>query len=188
MYTFIASVVFSLLLAGILYRKNIQHRKTEVAFLIVVVSLVVSGVVNGVVGSQYPYRTEVKKVVSLADKSYTSEIQLLDTVYELEGTCVSYDIQQDDDSSFSEQVIDLGFWNLYPKNTRVEFLPEGDTVPELKILHDKRDIKTRWVSKWGSPRLFRRFEVYLPRDSVHEALYEHLTEIFYKDGEDDDAS
>ena len=186
MYTFGIFALIGFLISGLIFRKEIKQNQFAVGVIVVLVTLIGTGIVNGI----YGLRIEPKEVVVKTKecKEFTSHIILPDTTYTLGTTCIDFEYEMEKDSTISDCDINLvGAFRdpIYQKGKdrlRISFLPNGSKkIPYFEIIRNKRVPENNWVSSFGLPRTGERiYHVYLPNDSVHVALVNHINEKFYE--------
>ncbi|MHA1677863.1 MAG: hypothetical protein ACTSW3_03660, partial [Promethearchaeota archaeon] len=192
MYTFGILALFFLILSGIIFKGKIKQNQFVVALIIFTGTLIGSIIVNGVVGldTEYTLESQRTKVLDI----YTSKvIDNRDTLF-CDDSYINYnyelEIDEDGDTTLS-RYLKFGFLdNFYKSETvrknkmggravKVEFLPDGDSIPYFEVLKYKRINTNKWVSGFGLPRGGRDFIVYIPNDSIHQVLMNFMNENFF---------
>ena len=186
MYTFGILAAFFLILSGIIFGKRIKQNQFIVVLIVFVGTMIGSIIVNGVLGMKIPYTPVVMKERLMVLQ--TSKILTIDDTIEFESYLQFFYEVKKKDSTIKTNWLDIGDW-IDPfygdraEKLKIFFLAEGDTIPYYKVLRGKRLTDSKWISPSILPRGGRRFEVYIPNDSIHNVLMDQINEKFYIDEE-----
>ena len=189
MYTFGIIAEFFLILSGIIFGKRIKQNQFIAVLIVFVGTMIGSIIVNGVLGMKIPYTPVVMKEKPLSLQ--TSNILTLDDTMEFKSY-LEFDYEMNEkDSTVETNWLDIGDWIDPFYGDRAEkltiyFLAEGDTIPYYNILRGKRLTDSKWIASSILPRGGRRFEVYIPNDSIHNVLMDQINEKFYVDEESEE--
>ena len=185
MYTFIISVVFFLLLSGIIFRKNIKNKSFTVAIIVIIGTLLTNTIVNGIVGFNTPFENVKIKEVKL--ELTKSEIFIIDTTEIYNGyLCYDLSIKKRNEgvkitcNNFGVQntLID----ELSSSKLKIHYLPEGDTIPYREVYQKRRLVDKNWVVPFGVPRGKRIQHFYIPNDSIHNTLIDtYINKYYYEE-------
>ena len=195
MYTFGILAAFFLILSGIIFKGKIKENQFAVGLIVFAGTLIGSVIVNGVVGLDTDYTRTEKRMKELPIQ--TSKVIAFDDTLLYEHTYLQYvyteELEKDGDTTLSNNYVDVGgVTSLFYQSEldremgkngtdiRVEFLPEGDSIPYYVVYKDKKVIDNKWVSPFGLPRGGRTFIAYIPNDSIHNVLMDQLNEKFYE--------
>lgn len=186
MYTFGILAAFFFLLSGAIFGKKIKQNQPIVALIVVAGTLIGSIIVNGVLGLSLPYqdvevRTKVLKVQT--SKIYThNDTTILDSYIRF-----AYGIEEGQEEP-DYNYVDINLFEdinyLDREKLKVEFLPEGDSIPYVKVFRAKRLTDNKWITQFGLPSGGKHYIAYLPNDSVHNVLMDQLNDKFYIEDED----
>lgn len=180
MYTFGILALFFILLSGAIFGKRIKQNQFAVVLLVLAGTLIGTTIVNGVLGLKIPL-TEVEVRTINLEEQKSDIYTLTDTMIFL--SYVEYNYKMDEDSSMEYHNVDICLWNdVYSSDQdmlTVEFLPEGDSIPYVKILKEKRITDNKWITPYGLSGGDKRYIAYVPNDSIHNILINQLNEKFF---------
>ena len=184
MYTFGILALFFILLSGAIFGKKIKQNQFAVVLLVLAGTLIGSTIVNGVMGLKIPL-TFVEVKTKHLDKE-VSKIQTgSDTLEFTAYLDYTYIVNKKDSTDVDYNYVDINLWNdVYSTETdilTIEFLPEGDSIPYVKVLREKRIVDNKWITPFGLPKGVKNYVAYIPNDSIHNVLMDQLNEKFFKD-------
>lgn len=188
MYTFIILAIVSFLISGIVFGKRLKENQFFVALIVICGTLLGSVIINGVVGLKIPLK-EVKVKEFPLDRELSQIITLTDTIEFISYLEYTYKMKSDSSIKYNS----LDFDNIeYLQSSEtgrisrfsINWLPEGDTIPRYERWKEKRIIgDNRWISSIGIPNGRRLNKVFIPQDSIHMVLVNHLNDKFFKNEE-----
>jgi len=183
MFTFILSLIVSGLISGIIFKKRIKENIPIVIVITISITLISMSIVTGVLSKDIPYSNVVTREKAMELRS--SEIIMLDDTISFDSYLeFRYIIRED--SSLKYNRLDVGgdtepFSTSRQNQINLHFMSENDTIPYYKVVKRKRTTDSRWISQMAMPNEGKRvFEVYLPDDSIHNVLINHINEKFYE--------
>lgn len=186
MYTFGILAAFFLLLSGIIFGKRIKQNQPMVALIVVAGTLIGSIIVNGILGLSLPYQ-EVDVKTKLLKESKSKIYTPTDTTMFYSYIRFIYKFKADkEEPDYSYVDINL-FGDIHSKSSEkveIKFLPEGDSIPHVKVFRAKRFTDNKWVSQFGLPSGGKHYIAYIPNDSIHNFLIDQLNDKFYIKDED----
>jgi len=188
MYTFIILAIVSFLISGIVFGKRLKENQFFVALIVICGTLLGSVIINGVVGLKIPLK-EVKVKEFPLDRELSQIITLTDTIEFISYLEYTYKMKSDSSIKYNS----LDFDNIeYLQSSEtgrisrfsINWLPEGDTIPRYERWKEKRIIgDNRWISSIGIPNGRRLHKVFIPQDSIHIVLVNHLNDKFFRNEE-----
>lgn len=188
MYTFLISAVVFLIISGIIFKGKIKNNQFAVGLIVFAGTLISSIIINGIVGLGEEYTPVLVK-----ERSLPSQLSVIiekgDTIlYHDTFFQYVYEVELDttkEDSISRKHYADVGYsYDVFyqgsdrPRKVYVDFLPEGDSIPIVKIYRQKRITDNKWVSSFGLPRGRREFHCYIPNDSIHKIMYKWYNKKF----------
>ena len=185
MYTFIILVIVSFLISGIIFGKRLKENQFFVALIVICGTLLGSVIVNGVVGLKTPFK-EVKVKEYPLNEELSKIITPTDTIKFI--SYLEYTYRMKADSSIRENHLDFKSFDVLLSSEAnrisrfsINWLPEGDTIPRYERWVEKRIIgDNRWISSIGIPNGRRLNKVFIPHDSIHMVLVNHLNDKFFR--------
>ena len=188
MYTFIILVIVSFLISGIIFGKRLKENQFFVALIVICGTLLGSVIVNGVVGLKAPFK-EVKVKEYPLNEELSKIITPTDTIKFI--SYLEYTYRMKADSSIRENHLDFKSFDVLLSSEAnrisrfsINWLPEGDTIPRYERWVEKRIIgDNRWISSIGIPNGRRLNKVFIPHDSIHMVLVNHLNDKFFRNEE-----
>jgi len=188
MYTFLISAAVSFLIAAVIFGKKLKQNLFFAVLIVIGGSLIGVSAVNGIVGMNIPF-TEVKVKEAPLDKELCKIITPTDTIEFV--SYLEYDYQMKKDSSIKYNSLDFDYADYYSpdENGRlsrlsINWLPVGDSIPRYERWREKRIVKdNKWISQFGIPNGKRINKIYIPQDSIHMVLINHLNDKFFTNDE-----
>jgi hypothetical protein len=185
MYTFLISAAVSFLVAALIFGKSLRDKIFFTALIVAGGSLIGVSLVNGIVGMSLPL-TEVKVKESKLHPEISQIIIIEDTISFF--SYLEYDYRMKADSSIKYNYLDFDPVDYYQPHEKdrlsrfsINWLPEGDTIPRYEKWREKRLVgDNKWISQFGIPTGRRLNKVYIPHDSIHIVLMNHLNEKFFR--------
>jgi len=137
-------------------------------------------IVNGILGLPIPY-TDTELKTNLLPQEVSKIITPSDTI-EFKSY-IQYAYRMKSDSSVEYNHVDLAIWKKFFKSDQdlltLQFLPEGDIIPYVSIRRECRLVDNKWVTEFGLPRGHKTYIAFIPNDSIHNMLIEHLNDKFF---------
>jgi hypothetical protein len=186
MYTFPFLALLGFLIAGIIFGKKIRQNQLSVIIIVFAVTLIGSSIVNGIIGLKYPLTLVEVKTKDLDTEKANIDISK-DSTLVINNVYLDFEYDDEDDWYIDYNSDVMWGNNDIKKLSRLDIklieltgdsIMDAKNIPRVVIFKEKREVDSKWATNFGIPNGHKYWTLYLPDDSIHNLLLEHLNKVY----------